>query len=181
MWEFSCHLTVAGIYFTYVMVVCAISVCVTMLVLRVYHALTHSHSASVPPWVSSAFPPSSVIIFSQYCWYVANHAATMLASYLVKLDTFGCPLVVQYWTDLQSMHGFRCYSNIARTRNVSQWLYSLYAWLLLYSAYRPLCLLLDSKSSRPLVVVGWKANVRRLSKCTQSRFARLLTVHYSIL
>ena len=45
-------------------------------------------------------------------------------------------------------------------------------------AHRPLCLLLDSKSS--IVVVGWKAKCR-LSKCTQSRFARLLIVHYSIL
>ena len=25
----------------------------------------------------------------------------------------GCPLVVHYWTDLQSVHGFRCYNNIA--------------------------------------------------------------------
>ena len=25
----------------------------------------------------------------------------------------GCPLVVDYWADLQSVHGFRCYDNIA--------------------------------------------------------------------
>jgi len=25
----------------------------------------------------------------------------------------GCPLVVNYWADLQSVHGFRCYDNIA--------------------------------------------------------------------
>jgi len=42
-----------------------------------------------------------------------------------------CPLVVHYWADLQSVHGFRCYDNIARTRNVSEWLYSLYAWFIL--------------------------------------------------
>jgi len=41
----------------------------------------------------------------------------------------GWPLVVHYWADLQSVHGFRCYDNIARTRNVSECLYSLYAWL----------------------------------------------------
>ena len=40
----------------------------------------------------------------------------------------GCPLVVHYWADLQSVHGFRCYDNIARTRNVSECLYSLYTW-----------------------------------------------------
>jgi len=28
-------------------------------------------------------------------------------------DGRGCPLVVQYWTDLQSVHEFRCYGNIA--------------------------------------------------------------------
>ena len=25
----------------------------------------------------------------------------------------GCPLVVHYWADLQSVDGFRCYDNIA--------------------------------------------------------------------
>ena len=45
----------------------------------------------------------------------------------------GCPLVVHYWADLQSMHGFRCYDNIARTRNVSECLYSLCAWLFYHS------------------------------------------------
>ena len=41
----------------------------------------------------------------------------------------GCPLVVHYWVDLQSVPGFRCYDNIGGTRNVSECLYSLYAWL----------------------------------------------------
>jgi len=27
----------------------------------------------------------------------------------------GCPLVVPYWADLQSVHGLRCYRNITRT------------------------------------------------------------------
>jgi len=40
----------------------------------------------------------------------------------------GCPLVVHCWADLQSVRGFRCYDNIARTRNASECLYSLYAW-----------------------------------------------------
>ena len=31
----------------------------------------------------------------------------------------GCPLVVHYWADLQSVHGLCCYCNITRTRNVS--------------------------------------------------------------
>jgi len=36
------------------------------------------------------------------------------------------PLVVHYWADLQSVHGLRGYGNTARTRNVSECLYSLY-------------------------------------------------------
>jgi len=38
---------------------------------------------------------------------------------------------VHYWADLRSVHGFRCDDNIARrrTRNVSDCLYSLCAWL----------------------------------------------------
>ena len=40
----------------------------------------------------------------------------------------GCPLVVHCWADLQSVHGLRCYGNIARTRNVSECLYLLYVW-----------------------------------------------------
>ena len=33
----------------------------------------------------------------------------------------GCPLVVHYGADLQSGHGLRCYGNIMRTRNVSEY------------------------------------------------------------
>ena len=29
----------------------------------------------------------------------------------VTCSTRGCPLVVQYWADLQPLHGFRCYDN----------------------------------------------------------------------
>jgi len=41
----------------------------------------------------------------------------------------GCPLVVHYWADLQSMHGFVAMTTKRRKRNVSKCLYSLYAWL----------------------------------------------------
>jgi len=34
----------------------------------------------------------------------------------------GCPLVVHYWADLQSVHGSRCYGNITQTRNVSEYM-----------------------------------------------------------
>jgi len=41
----------------------------------------------------------------------------------------GCHLVVHYWAYLQSVHGLRCYVNITRTQNVSEYtfLYSFYA------------------------------------------------------
>jgi len=40
-------------------------------------------------------------------------------------DGMGCPLVVHYWEDSQSVHGLRCYGNI--TRNISEYyMYSLY-------------------------------------------------------
>jgi len=34
----------------------------------------------------------------------------------------GCPLVVDYWADLQSGHGLYCYGNITRTRNVREYM-----------------------------------------------------------
>jgi len=39
-----------------------------------------------------------------------------------------CPVVVHYWADLQSVHGFRCYDNIAPNTKVSECLYSLCVW-----------------------------------------------------
>ena len=32
----------------------------------------------------------------------------------------GCPLVVHYWADLQSVHGMRCYGNIMEMRGRAQ-------------------------------------------------------------
>jgi len=32
----------------------------------------------------------------------------------------GCPLVVYYWADLQSVHGMRCYGNIMEMRGRAQ-------------------------------------------------------------
>jgi len=39
----------------------------------------------------------------------------------------GCPLVVRYCADLQLVHGFRCYYNIAPSAKCQRVLYSLYA------------------------------------------------------
>jgi len=58
--------------------------------------------------------------------YIGRGHLTVVSVYL-SLDTFphycmdldvtwgngrGCPVVVHYWVDLQSVHGFRCYDNI---------------------------------------------------------------------
>jgi len=58
------------------------------------------------------------------------HAHTITARTRLLGKWQGCPSVVHYWTDLQSMHRFRCCDNIARTQNVSECLYSVYAWWL---------------------------------------------------
>ena len=44
----------------------------------------------------------------------------------------GCPLVVQYWADLLSVHVFCCYDNSpnAKCQRVSDCLYSLYVWFI---------------------------------------------------
>jgi len=47
----------------------------------------------------------------------------------------GCPLVVHYWADLQSGHGLRCYGNITRTRNVSEYMLVLALCLVYHSFY----------------------------------------------
>jgi len=44
----------------------------------------------------------------------------------------GCPLVVHYWADLQSVHGLCCYGNVTRTRNVSDYMLILTPCLVTY-------------------------------------------------
>ena len=41
----------------------------------------------------------------------------------------GCPIVVHYWVDLQSVHGLRCCGNITRTQNVSEYMLVLFLCL----------------------------------------------------
>jgi len=43
-----------------------------------------------------------------------------------------CPLVVHYWADLQMVHGLRCYDNITRTRNASEYMLALALCLVLW-------------------------------------------------
>ena len=53
----------------------------------------------------------------------------------------GCPLVVYYWAALQSGHGLRCYGNITRTQNVSEYMLVL-AVCLVFLLYLFIVLLL---------------------------------------
>ena len=53
----------------------------------------------------------------------------------------GCPLVVQYWADLQSVHGFRCYDNMARMAKCQR---------VLVLALR----LVDISDQRQIIVIG---------------------------
>jgi len=47
------------------------------------------------------------------CLSVSLHFSTLLHV------TWGCPLVVHYWADLQSVHRFRCYDSIVLEREMS--------------------------------------------------------------
>jgi len=48
------------------------------------------------------------------CLSVPHCIPTLLHGPRCKLgNDRGCPLVVHYWVDLQSVHWFRCYDNIA--------------------------------------------------------------------
>jgi len=44
----------------------------------------------------------------------------------------GCPLVVHYWSDLQSVHGLHCYGNITGRWNVSEYMLVLALCLVYY-------------------------------------------------
>jgi len=51
----------------------------------------------------------------------------------------GCPLVVHQWADLQSVHGLRCYGNITRTRNVSEYVLVLTLCLVISAVHAWAC------------------------------------------
>jgi len=61
------------------------------------------------------------------------------------------PLVVQYWADLQSVHGLRCYGNIMRTQHVGEYVLVLALCLVLseimnYATRILVCVVAVSKS-----------------------------------
>jgi len=76
-------------------------------------------------------PPHDVTASNNVEWSRASVCLSVCLSAAACLHYFtdpdvtwrngtGCPVVVHYWSDLQSVHVMRCYDNIARTRNVSE-------------------------------------------------------------
>jgi len=66
----------------------------------------------------------SVCLYVCVCVSVRGRMPTLLHGYpdVNWGSGMGCPLVVHYWADLQSVHELRCYGNITRTRNVSEYM-----------------------------------------------------------
>jgi len=54
---------------------------------------------------------------------------------VTRRSSRACPLVVHHWSDFQSVHGLRCYGNITRTQNVSEYMLILAQCLVIISTY----------------------------------------------
>ena len=112
------------------------------------HAMTTKRGQQSPPTRIPSIHILSLLVFITFrltcrrremysgdgclcvCLSVPRRTPTLLLGPRCNLENDrGCPLVVHNWADLQSVHRFRCYVNIARTRDISECLYSLYAWL----------------------------------------------------
>jgi len=77
--------------------------------------------------------PASVCLSAAACLHYCTDPD------VIRESGTGCPLVVHYWADLQSGHGLRCYGNIMRTRNVSEYVLVLAVCLVICSnQYREL-------------------------------------------
>jgi len=63
----------------------------------------------------------------------------------VTLGMVGAPLVEHYWADLQSVHGFRCYDNIAPNAKYQRVLDSLYAGFTFFFGSR------TARTGRPIL------------------------------
>jgi len=100
------------------------------------------------------FISAKCILVTRGCVSVPRRIPTLLPRPWCNLgNDRGCPLVVHYWADLQSVLGFRYYDNMARTRNVSECLYSLYAWLSIVLFWPPfVCLYVSEKSRQWLLM-----------------------------
>jgi len=83
------------------------------------------------------------IVVTRVCVYVCVSVCLSAAACLYCTDpdvTWGvvgdAPLVVHYWAELQSVNGLRCYGNITRTRNVSEYMLVLALCLVLFLVFK---------------------------------------------
>jgi len=71
-------------------------------------------------------PTGVVDLIDRRCVCVSVRGRMPMALYyctdpdVTWLSGRGCPLVVHYWADLQSVHGLRCYSNTMEMRGRAQ-------------------------------------------------------------
>jgi len=82
-----------------------------------------------------------IYIVTAICMFVCLSVPHPISTLLHRPDVTwengtGCPLVVHYWADLQSVHGFCCYDNIAPNVKCDECLYLLYAWFLFGTVYQ---------------------------------------------
>jgi len=93
----------------------------------------HACTRSMPGYISRESKTTRNVLWSRasVCLSVCLSAAAC-RHYCTDPDVTwgsgrGCPLVVHYWADLQLVHRLRCYGNITRTRNVSEYMLVLSA------------------------------------------------------
>ena len=58
------------------------------------------------------WPRPSVYLDVLYLAAFLHYSTARIRMWLWRMVYWGCPLVMHYWTDLQSAYGFRCYGNI---------------------------------------------------------------------
>jgi len=80
----------------------------------------------------------------------------------------GVPLLVHYWADLQSVHGFRCYDNIAPNAKCERVLV-LGVWLFA---------VVEARRSTAALKAKLTSSTRRLAKHSAEQQVRPITWHY---
>jgi len=73
---------------------------------------------SSPRERGTAAPP---VLFSTHVYCGHGRPSQLVLSSCFRIVLTNCPLVMHYWAHLQLAYGLRCYGNITRTRNVSEY------------------------------------------------------------
>ena len=104
-------------------------------------------------------------VYVSVCLFVRRRMPTLLHGPRCNLGMIGVPLVVHYWADLQSVHGFRCYDNIAPNAKCQRVLvYLLYAWFIALNGFPRYTLDTRSRNRRQKPAPeNWRRFLERLS------------------